>query len=436
MKNYQPNYLSMLLLMFVCIASCSNETTSGPGFEIGGTPAETVYQIPSDRKVRLPGTGFQTGDIVRLTDTGISHNTYRVEATVEEDGAVITLPGNFVDGQYELFIVRGTRQFRYGLAVFRADSDRPGELDRPDYDRLTADRHPRLLMDDEAFGSLMEQVRAGNNQVLNRLHATNLRNADIHGLAAAPLAYQLDAAEKRILHISSAALLRIFSCAYAYRATGDSKYLDHAENDINTVCNFPDWNGHRHYLDVGEMAAAVALGYDWLYADLKPETRANAERALREYAFDTAEPYGSSFYNKVSNWNQVCNAGLVCGALAVYETCPETAEAIIEKSLESNRTAVEALYAPPRKLPRRVRLLGIRYGIQCPDAYGARNRRRVRRRHLRHRRFRPHGRMDTLHDRHEPPDVQLCGQPSGHRRRRYPELVFRRQVQEALAALL
>ena len=42
MKNYQPNYLSMLLLMFVCIASCSNETTSGPGFEIGGTPAESV----------------------------------------------------------------------------------------------------------------------------------------------------------------------------------------------------------------------------------------------------------------------------------------------------------------------------------------------------------------------------------------------------------
>ena len=152
MKNYQPNYLSMLLSMFVCIASCSNETTSGPGFEIGGTPAESVYQIPSDRKVLLPGTGFQTGDIVRLTDTGISHNTYRVEAAVEEDGAVITLPGNFVDGRYELFIVRGTRQVRYGLAVFRADSDRPGELDRPDYDRLTADRHPRLLMDDEAFG--------------------------------------------------------------------------------------------------------------------------------------------------------------------------------------------------------------------------------------------------------------------------------------------
>ena len=139
MKNYQPNYLSMLLLMFVCIASCSNETTSGPGFEIGGTPAESVYQIPSDRKVLLPGTGFQTGDIVRLTDTGISHNTYRVEAAVEDDGAVITLPGNFVDGRYELFIVRGTRQVRYGLAVFRADSDRPGELDRPDYDRLTAD---------------------------------------------------------------------------------------------------------------------------------------------------------------------------------------------------------------------------------------------------------------------------------------------------------
>ena len=66
------------MIIFICILTCSNETTSDPGFEIGGTPAETVYQIPSDRKVRLPGTGFQTGDVVRLTDTGISHNTYRV----------------------------------------------------------------------------------------------------------------------------------------------------------------------------------------------------------------------------------------------------------------------------------------------------------------------------------------------------------------------
>ena len=198
----------------------------------------------------------------------------------------------------------------------------------------------------EAFEAMMEHVRTGTNPVLVRLHEANLRQADISGMASAPLVYQLDAAQKRILHISSAALLRIFSCAYAYRAIGDRKYLEHAENDINTVCSFADWNGQRHFLDVGEMAAAVALGYDWLYADLKPETRVNAERALREYAFTAAGQYGANFYKASNNWNQVCNAGLVCAALAIYETCPETAQAIIEKSLESNRTAVKNIYSP------------------------------------------------------------------------------------------
>ena len=243
--------------------------------------------------------------------------------------------------------------------------------------------------------------------------------------AAAPLAYQLDAAEKRILHISNAALLRIFSCAYAYRATGDRKYLDHAENDINTVCAFPDSNGHRHYLDVGEMAAAVALGYDRLYAGLKPETRANAERALREYAFDTAADYGSSFYNKVSKaGTRVCNAGRSAARWPSTRRAPRRPKAIIEKSLESNRTAVRSPLRAPRKLPRRVRLLGVRYGIRSPDAYGARNRRRVRRRHLRHSRFRPHGRMAALHGRHETPRIQLRGYPSVLGQRRYSEWYF------------
>lgn len=256
------------------------------------------------------------------------------------------ISSDFADGRYDPFIVRGNQQFHCGQAVFHGDSEQPGHLEHPDYNWLTADRHPRLLMNAEAFEAMMEHVRTGTNPVLVRLHEANLRQADISGMASAPLVYQLDAAQKRILHISSAALLRIFSCAYAYRATGDRKYLDHAENDINTVCSFADWNGQRHFLDVGEMAAAVALGYDWLYADLKPETRVNAERALREYAFTAAGQYGANFYKASNNWNQVCNAGLVCAALAIYETCPETAQAIIEKSLESNRTAVKNIYSP------------------------------------------------------------------------------------------
>ena len=179
-----------------------------------------------------------------------------------------------------------------------------------------------------------------------------------------------------VLALLAAALLRIFSCAYAYRATGDRKYLEHAENDINTVCSFADWNGQRHFLDVGEMAAAVALGYDWLYADLKPETRANAERALREYAFTAAGQYGANFYKASNNWNQVCNAGLVCAALAIYETRDDPSHHRKIVGIEPHGRQKHLFTR--RKLHRRLRLLGIRFGIRGTDAYGARNSRRVR----------------------------------------------------------
>ncbi len=64
-----------------------------------------------------------------------------------------------------------------------------------------------------------------------------------------------------------------------------------------------------HYLDIGEMALAVAIGLDWLYNDLQPETRQMAQTALENYAFKTAiDPtYSGQFIEATTNWNQVCN---------------------------------------------------------------------------------------------------------------------------------
>lgn len=45
------------------------------------------------------------------------------------------------------------------------------------------------------------------------------------------------------------------------------------------VAAFPDWNP-SHSLDVGEMTAALALGYDWLFEVLTPAARARIRAAL------------------------------------------------------------------------------------------------------------------------------------------------------------
>ncbi len=46
--------------------------------------------------------------------------------------------------------------------------------------------------------------------------------------------------------------------------TGDPQFKDRAEQEMLGVAAFPDWNP-PHFLDVGEMTTAMAIGYDWLY---------------------------------------------------------------------------------------------------------------------------------------------------------------------------
>ena len=142
--------------------------------------------------------------------------------------------------------------FFVGTAVSCSDEDenrfRPGSThEKPnptepegglDYSKLTADNHPRLLMNAEAFTALKAKVDANSSANLTLLHNTIMGVCNSKGMNATALTYKLDASNKRILDVSRDALLRIFTCAYAYRMTGDARYLTKAETDINAVCHW------------------------------------------------------------------------------------------------------------------------------------------------------------------------------------------------------
>ena len=210
---------------------------------------------------------------------------------------------------------------------------------------LIQSAHPRLLMDDAAFAQVREAILKGDNEPLVLLHEACMAYAEAT-LGDPPVVYEKDASGRRILGKSQAALGRIFCCAYAWRFTGDERFLRHAEQDMLDVCAFPDWNP-THFLDVGEMAAAVGLGYDWLFPALAPSTRELAVRTLREYAFaPSRNPTYAWFYSRTHNWNQVCNGGLVCAALATFESNPAVSRALIRKAVKTNRPAMVASYSP------------------------------------------------------------------------------------------
>lgn len=140
---------------------------------------------------------------------------------------------------------------------------------------------------------------------------------------------------RRLLDKSREALKRIFYLSYAYRMTGNRAFLDRAEKEMLAVSAFTDWNP-SHFLDVAEMTMAAAIGYDWLYESLSENTRQVVRDAIINKGL---KPSLDSKYNSwlraTHNWNQVCNAGMTYGALAIWEYDSTLASSIISRACES-----------------------------------------------------------------------------------------------------
>lgn len=211
----------------------------------------------------------------------------------------------------------------------------------PDFTKVGP--HPRLFISDAEFARYKEAVKAPRSAELAALHSDEMERASKFSASDKHLVYHKDASGKRILSVSRDALNQIFSCSYAYRFTSGEKYLSRVESLLRDVCSFPDWNP-SHYLDVGEMAMAVSIGYDWLYDSLDPSVRALAEEKLIGYALGTAGKAKGRRYK--NNWNQVCNAGTLAACIAVFDKVPALAGELVMTSIQLNKSAAEGIYAP------------------------------------------------------------------------------------------
>ena len=149
----------------------------------------------------------------------------------------------------------------------------------------------------------------------------------------------------RLLDKSREALRRIYFLSYAWRLTHDDKYLKRGEKELLAVSNFSDWHP-AHFLDVAEMTTGVAIGYDWLYDGLSPESRAIIRDAILHKGLEASYDAKATWWlNSTNNWNQVCNAGMTFGAIAIYEDQPEVAKKIIARSINSIKLAMSE-FAP------------------------------------------------------------------------------------------
>ena len=188
--------------------------------------------------------------------------------------------------------------------------------------------HPRLFL--AAGGEEAIRQRVASDPLWKNLQAGLVAEAD-RQLTTKPVERVLIG--RRLLDKSRTALSRVMHLGLAWRLTGEKKYLERARAELLAVAAFTDWNP-KHFLDVGEMTAAVGIGYDWCYNALDEPTRRTLREAIVTKGLKTSQTT-NSWTKATNNWNQVCNGGITIGALAVAESDAALAAELIARAVNT-----------------------------------------------------------------------------------------------------
>jgi hypothetical protein len=187
--------------------------------------------------------------------------------------------------------------------------------------------HPRILLLKGEEAAILKTI--SNDATWKNLHTAILKECD-NLLSIPPVERVLIG--RRLLDKSREALRRIFYLSYAWRTTNDVKYLNRAEKEMLAISSFTDWNP-SHFLDVAEMTMAVSIGYDWLFNSLSVSSKDVIKKAIIEKGLrPSLDAKYNSWLKASHNWNQVCNAGMTYGALAVFEDQPDQSVEFIKRA--------------------------------------------------------------------------------------------------------
>jgi hypothetical protein len=195
---------------------------------------------------------------------------------------------------------------------------------------LQATEHPRILLLKGEEAAIRQNIAA--DEVWEKLDGFLINECN-KIIGQPPVERVLIG--RRLLDKSREALRRIFNLSYAWRMTSERKYLDRAVKEMLAVSASSDWNP-SHFLDVAEMTMAVSIGYDWLYDGISEGDRNTIKTAIIEKGLKPSLlTENSSWVKSYNNWNQVCNAGMTYGALAIYEDEAALARGIIQRAKAS-----------------------------------------------------------------------------------------------------
>jgi heparinase II/III-like protein len=167
-----------------------------------------------------------------------------------------------------------------------------------------------------------------------------------------------------LLSVSREALLRMQTLGIAWLLEKNDRHKTRAKLELLAICRFKSWISEPpKFLATAEMTHAAAIGYDWFHDDLAPAECKTCFDAILENGLTpglcelnkpdrdkptrpgSEEVTGPRWPSRTSNWNIVCNASLMIGALAVGEEKTGLTREIFRRCLDSVPTGFRG-YSP------------------------------------------------------------------------------------------
>ncbi|MGW2093529.1 CBM96 family carbohydrate-binding protein [Promicromonospora sukumoe] len=207
---------------------------------------------------------------------------------------------------------------------------------------LLRDGHPRLLADADDFDAARDRIEQ-DDRVAGWFAATRAAGDAI--LPTTPVARP---GGSNILSAVREVKRRVVTLGFLWQITGEEEYAERGIEELLSASAYTDWSP-SHFLDVGEMTGAVAVGYDWMYDAMSAAERATVRTAIEDKALEIALPYydttGSNFFvGQTHNWNLITNS-VALGALAIGDESPQLADAVLTRSITSIQYGISE-YAP------------------------------------------------------------------------------------------
>jgi Heparinase II/III-like protein/Domain of unknown function (DUF4962) len=191
--------------------------------------------------------------------------------------------------------------------------------------------HPRLFINADRISELMQLMKT--DSFFAGLSQSVIRKAD-ELLTMDVVPFQI--VGPRMLKNCQEIHRRVATLSFCSLLTGDNRYAIRAKDEMMSAADYPHWN-KDHFLDTAELITAFAIGYDWLYDVLPKPDLAFIKKTMIEKGIQPGlEEHKKNIWwaGHKYNWNQVCNGGLIIGALSVADEEPALCKEVFEATVK------------------------------------------------------------------------------------------------------